>query len=55
MLKFLRQHKEKEEFVLGKKYYGQIKLKLICLFIIIEIMCGRKVAKSTHQSMIISG
>ena len=33
----------------GKEYYGQMKVKLSCLVIIIEIMCGGKIAKATHQ------
>ena len=47
-LKFVRQHKEKENSFL-EEYYGQMKLKLSCLVIIIEIMFGGKVAKPTHQ------
>ena len=47
-LKFLRQHKERK-IRFGKEYYGQMKLKLSCLVIIIEIMCGGKMAKPTHQ------
>ena len=46
-LKFVRQHQEKENF--GKEHYGQMKLKLSCLVIIIEIMCGGKMVKPTHQ------
>ena len=34
---------------LVKEYYGQRKLKLSCLVIIIEIMCGGEMTKTTHQ------
>ena len=47
-LKFLRQHKEKEDSF-RKEYYGQMKPKLSCLIIFIEIMCGGKMVKPTHQ------
>ena len=47
-LKFIIQHKEKE-IRFGKEYYGQMKLKLSCLVIIIEIMCGVKMVKTSDQ------
>ena len=39
----------KEIICFRKEYYGQMKLKLSFPFIIIEIMCGEKMEKPTHQ------
>ena len=44
-LKFVRKRKIR----FGKEYYGQMKLKLSCLIIIIEILCRGKMTKPIHQ------